>query len=83
MVFYCQKEGKNNITLKHIAKYERNIHNVPIKLLITNKFRLLFTYNADSIRDFTSLWGQDFNCYTQQANCQQSFRSTTKIRHPE
>ena len=28
---------------------------VPIKLLIANKCRLLFTYNADSIRDLTSL----------------------------
>ena len=28
---------------------------VPIKMLIANKFRLLFTYNADSIRDLTSL----------------------------
>ena len=27
---------------------------VPIKLLIANKCRLLFTYNADSIRDLTS-----------------------------
>jgi len=26
-----------------------------IKMLIANKFRLLFIYNADSIRDFTSL----------------------------
>jgi len=29
---------------------------VPIKLLIANKFRLLFTYNADSIRYLISLW---------------------------
>jgi len=47
---------------------------VPNKLLIAHKSRLLFTYNADSIRDLTSL--QDsigrrlhLNFCTQQANC--------------
>ena len=50
---------------------------VPNKLLIAHKYRLLFTYNDDSIRDFFRrndrgvLIGRtlNLNCCTQQANC--------------
>jgi len=46
---------------------------VPNKLLIAHKSRLLFTYNADTIRDLTSLEVSigrrlNLNCCTQQAN---------------
>jgi len=58
VVFYRQKEWNNNITLKQIAKF--------VKICIHELYRLncwlpinvgycLHNYNADSIRDFTSL----------------------------
>jgi len=53
---------------------------VPIKLLIASKFRLLFTYNADSICDLLSSL---VSLHTQQANLQHLFRFTTKARRPE
>ena len=53
---------------------------VPIKLLIANKFRLLFTFNTDFIRDLVSSL---VSLRTQQANLQHWFRFTTKARHPK
>jgi len=52
--FYRQKVWNYSITPIHIVKYAKLYSRyVPIQVLIANKFRLLFTYNADSIRDLT------------------------------
>jgi len=55
VVFYRQKEW-NNYTERY-CKIRQQLYSryVPIKLLIANTFRLLFTYNAEPIRDLTSL----------------------------
>jgi len=58
MLFYRQKELNNNIAQTHIAKYryvKMYSRYIPIKLLTANKFWLLFTTNAYSIRDLTSI----------------------------
>ena len=81
MVFYRQKnEIKHNTeTYFKIRKKLYSLH-VPIKLLIANKCQLLFTYNADSIRELVSTL---VILRTRQANLQHSFRFTTKARRPE
>ena len=58
MFYFILRKWNNNITPKHVANYVKLcIYGMycMIKMLIANKFRLLFIYNADSIRDFTSL----------------------------